>query len=104
MVLKAYLFWYLGSSIGQSRLICQGLCSGMQVISALVPAGTLAEEGSSAKFCVVHASHLCSGTGGVSAKVGFICQVLCKCMQVNSALVVGRGAIGQSRVFSHVFM
>ena len=34
----------------QSRLICQVLCSGMQVISTLVLGGSLAKEGLSAKF------------------------------------------------------
>ena len=42
-----------GESIGQSRVICQLLCSGMQVISALVLGGPLARVGLSAKFCVV---------------------------------------------------
>ena len=40
-------------SIGQSRVICQVLCSGMQVISALVLRGPLSKAGPSAKFCVV---------------------------------------------------
>ena len=60
VVFKASLLWYQGGSIGQRRFICQVLCSGMQVISALV-LGTshlpscmsLAKVGSSAKFCVV---------------------------------------------------
>ena len=39
-----------GGSIGQSKVICQLLCSGMQVISALVLGGPLARVGLSAKF------------------------------------------------------
>ena len=49
IVISLYIIiWYGG--IGQSRFICQVLCSGMQVISALVLGGSSAEEGSSAKF------------------------------------------------------
>ena len=44
--------WFPRGSIGQSRFICHVLCSGMQVISALVLGGSLAKEGSSAKFGV----------------------------------------------------
>ena len=40
VVFKASLLWYWGGpSIGQSRFICQVLCSGIQVISALVLGG-----------------------------------------------------------------
>ena len=67
VVLKASLLWYLGfhwlkwvclpslvygysrhlcfvtreGAIGKSRVICQVLCSGMEVISALVPGGSI---------------------------------------------------------------
>ena len=64
VVCKSSLLWYCGGSIGQSRLICQVLCSGMQVISALV-------------------------LGGSIGQIGFICQVLCSGMQVISVLVLG---------------
>ena len=85
------------SSIGQSRFICQVLCTGIQGIYALVLGGPLATVGSSAKFCVLvfkafllwywgvhwpkwvylpsfvywYSRHFCSGTGGGPlAKVG----------------------------------
>ena len=58
-------------SIGQSRFICQFLCTGMQGISALVLGGPLAKVGSSAKFCVlVFKESLLWYQGGPSAKVG----------------------------------
>ena len=48
VVFKASLLWYLGGggSIGQSRVFCQVLCSGIQGISALVLGrGPLAKVG-----------------------------------------------------------
>ena len=64
VVFKASLLWYWGGSIGQRRFICQVLCSGMQVISALVLGGSIGQR-------------------------RFICQVLCSGIQVISALVLG---------------
>ena len=52
-----------GGSIGHSRVICQDLCSGMQVISALeLGRGPLARVGSSTNF-------LCSGMQVISPLV-----------------------------------
>ena len=52
-----------GGFIGQSRVICQVLCGGMQVISALVLGrGPLARVGSSTNF-------LCSGMQVISPLV-----------------------------------
>ena len=93
VIFKASLLWYLGSSIGQSRLICQGLlqwyasdlCSGTReplaaeyssakfvfissvtlVLDGWGVGCPLAKVGSSAKFGVVQALHLCYGTRGV---------------------------------------
>ena len=53
VVCKSSHLWYWGGSIGQSSFICQVLCSGMQVISAMVLGGSLTKEGLSAKFSVV---------------------------------------------------
>ena len=39
-----------GGSIGQSRFICQVLCSGIQGIYALLMGGPSAKKGSSAKY------------------------------------------------------
>ena len=66
VVFKASLLWYLGGggSIGQSRFICQILCSGIQGISTLVPGGSIGQS-------------------------RVICHVLCSGMQVISALVLG---------------
>ena len=66
VVFKASLLWYLWGwvSIGQSRVICQHLGSGMQVISALVPGGFIGQR-------------------------RVICQLLCSGIQVTSALVPG---------------
>ena len=62
---------YHGGSIGQSRLICQVLCTGIQGISALVVGGPLAKVGSSAKLCVlVCKASLLWYWGGPLAKVG----------------------------------
>ena len=80
----------------QNRFICQVLCSGMQVISALVLGGTSAKIGSSAKFCVVVCkSSLLWYWGGPSAKEGSsakFCVVVCK-----SSLLWYWGVIGQRR-------
>ena len=83
LVFKASLLWYWEwRSIGQSKVICQVLCSGMQVISALVLGGPLARLGLSAKFCVVvFKASLLWYLGGPLTKVGSsakICVVLCK--------------------------
>ena len=66
LVFKASLLWYLGDgvSIGQSRVICQLLSSGMQVISALAPGGSIGHI----RFCLPslvywYLRYLCSGTG-----------------------------------------
>ena len=73
LVFKASLLWYWGGgSIGQSRVICQVLCSGMQVISALVLGGPLARLGFVLPSLVYwYLRYLCSGTGegGPMAKV-----------------------------------
>ena len=72
------------------------LCSGMQVISALVPGGYIDQVGSSAKFCVVCKSSLLWYQGGPSAKVessAKLCVVVCK----SSLLWYWGGSIGQSR-------
>ena len=54
LVFKVSLLWYWGGrSNGQSRVICQVLCSGIQVISPLVLGGPLTKAGSSAKFGVL---------------------------------------------------
>ena len=90
VVYKSSLLWYWGGSIGQRRFICQVLCSGMQVISALVLGGPLAKVGSSAKFCVVvFKASLLWYLGCSIGQSRFICQVLCSGMQVISALVLG---------------
>ena len=89
-------------AIGQSRVICQVLCSGIQVISPLVLGGPLIKVGSSAKFCVVvFKSPLLWYWGGSIDHSRVICQVLCSGMQVISALVPG-GFIGKNRVICHV--
>ena len=68
----------LGGSIGQSRFICQVLCSGMQVISALVLGGSLAKEGLSAKFGVaVFKASILDYVGGSIGQSRFVCQVWC---------------------------
>ena len=59
LVFNASLLWYWGS-ISQSRFICQVLCTGMQVISALVQGEALAEEGLPAKFELISSSTLAS--------------------------------------------
>ena len=71
LVFKASLLWYWGGRLnGQSRVIFQVLCSGIQGISALVPGG------------------------GVSiGQSRVICQLLFSGMQVISALAPG-GSIG----------
>ena len=97
--------WGVGVSIGQSRFICQVWCSACTSSLLWYQRSPSAKVVSSAKFCVVVCkSSLLWYWGCICQSWFYICQVLCKCMQVNSALVVGRGAIGQSRVFSHVFM
>ena len=71
VVCKSSLLWYCGESISQSRLICQVLCSDMQVISALVLEELSAEEGSSAKFGVaVFKASILNYPGGPLAEVG----------------------------------
>ena len=73
LVFKASLLWYWGwRSIGQSKVIFQVLCSGMQVISALVLGGPLARLGLSAKFGVLvfKASLLWYWGGGHWPKIG----------------------------------
>ena len=72
VVFKASLLWYLGGggSIGQSRSICQILCSGIKDISILVPGGSIGQS-------------------------RVICQVLCSGMQIISALVLGRGPLAR---------
>ena len=70
----------LGGSISQSRFICQVLCSGMQVISVLVLGGPLAKVGSSAKFCVVVCKSSLFWYWGSIGQSRFICQVLCSGM------------------------
>ena len=72
----------LGGSISQSRFICQVLCSGMQVISTLIPGGSLDKEGLSAKF------------GLAVFKVSLLdCPPLCSVLLEN--LLVGiSGALG----------
>ena len=70
LAFKASLLWY-GGSIGQSRFICQVLCTGIQVIPALLPGDPLAKVGSSAKFCVlVFKASLLWYRWGPLAKVG----------------------------------
>ena len=132
LVFKASLLWYHWGegSISQSRFVCQVLCTGIEGISALLPGGPLAKEGSSAKFCVLvfKASVLwyqwgegsisqsrfvfqvlCTGIQGISALLPrgstsqsrFICQVLCTGIQGISALLP-RGAISQSRFICQV--
>ena len=80
-----------GGSIDQSRVICQVLCSGMQVISSLVPGSPLARLGLFVKFGVlVFTASLLWYWGGASiGQSRFICQVLFSGMQVISALVLG---------------
>ena len=81
-----------GGFIGQSRVICQVLCSGMQVISALVLGGLLASIESSAKFCVVvfKSPLFWYLEGAVSiGQSRVICQLLYSGMEVISALVPG---------------
>ena len=123
LVFKASLLWYWGwRSIGQSKVIFQVLCIGMQVISALVLGGPLDRLGLSAKFGVLvfKASLLWYLGRGPLAKIGssskfcvvvfkasllwylwgsigqnrVICQDLCSGIQGISALVPG-GSIGQ---------
>ena len=48
----SHLYSGTRGSISQSKFICQVLCSGMQVISAMVLGGSLTKEGLSAKFSV----------------------------------------------------
>ena len=75
VVCKSSLLWYWGGSIGQSGFICQVLCSGMQVISALVLGGALAKEGLSAKFGVaVFKASILNYWGSISQS-RFVCQV-----------------------------
>ena len=91
-----------GRSIGQSRFICQVLHGGMQVISALVPGGSI---GQSRFICQI----LCSGMQGIPPLVPgrsigqsrFICQVLHSGMQVISALGLGgpSAKVGSSAKF-----
>ena len=79
----------LGDSIGQSRFICQVLCTGIHTISALVLRGPLAKVGSSAKFCVVACkSSLLWYWGGAIGRRRFISQVI-------SALVPGGGPLAK---------
>ena len=102
LLFMASLLWYWGGgSIGQSRFICQVLCTGMQGISALVPGGSLAKEGSSTKFCVAVFKNLCFIPRGSSGQSRFICQVLCSGKQVISALVLGgpSAQVGSSAKF-----
>ena len=96
--LPGLVYWYLRhlcsgtgqGAIGQSRVICQGLCSGIQGISALVPWGSI---GQSRVICQV----LCSGIkvtsalvpGGSIGQSGVICQLLCTGIPVTSALELG---------------
>ena len=96
--LPSLVHWYLRhlcsgtweGAIGQSRFICQILCSGIQGISALVPGGSI---GQSRVICQL----LCSGMQVISALVLWgplaqsrvIHQLLCSGMQVISPLVLG---------------
>ena len=43
----------VGESSGQNRFIWQVVCTGMQGMPALVPGGPLAKVGSSANFCIL---------------------------------------------------
>ena len=52
VVFKTSILDSLGVSIGQSRFICQILCTGIQGIYALLIGGPLAKVCSSAKFGV----------------------------------------------------
>ena len=71
-VWRPLYFVTLGGSISQSRFICQVLCSGMQVITALVPRGWSSEEGLSAKFGVaVFKASILNYPGSPLAEVSF---------------------------------
>ena len=101
LVFKASML-YLGRSICQSRFICQVLCTGIQVISPLLPGGSSAKVGSSATFCVlVFMSSLPCYPGGSIGQSMFICQVLCTGIQVISPLLPG-GFTSQSRFVCQV--
>ena len=80
-----------GGSIGQNRVICQVLCTGIEGISALVLGrGPLAKVGSSANFCVVVFKASLAWYLGGRGSIGqsrVICQLLGSGMQVISALV-----------------
>ena len=90
-----------GGSFGQSRFICQVLCTGMQGIYALVLRGASAKVGSSAKFCILVCKASLPWYWGSIGQSRFICQVLCTGIQGISALILG-GSIGQSRFICQV--
>ena len=89
-------------SISQSMFICQVLFTGIQVISPLLPRGVhWSKYVHLPKFCVlVFKSSLSSTTQGAICQIMFICKVLCTGIQGIYALF--GGSICQSRFICQV--
>ena len=90
LVFKASMLYSFGGSIGQSRFICQVLCTGLQGISVLLPGGPSAKVGLAARFCVlVFKASMLYSFGGSIGQSRFICQVSCIGLQGISVLLQG---------------
>ena len=105
-----------GGSIGQSRFVCQVLCTGIQGIYALLPRGVhwpkkvhLPNMNTLLNLLLLHRS-FCTGIQSISALLPggsicqsmFVCQVLCTSIQGIYALLP-RGSISQSRFVCQVW-